>query len=52
MILLIKKRPFLSTWLFQTLASGSVWTEKEKGDDQSLNWNVDNFIQVAKEMVI
>ena len=35
----------------QSLTSGNVWGDKDKNDDQQCGWNVDNFMQVAKELV-
>ena len=35
----------------QSLTSGNVWGDKDKNDDQQSGWNVDNFMQVAKELV-
>lgn len=36
----------------QTLSSGSGWGgDKDKIDDPSSSWNVENFIQVVKDMV-
>ncbi|CAK8681219.1 CCR4-NOT transcription complex subunit 1-like isoform X2 [Clavelina lepadiformis] len=37
--------------LLPALSGGGVWSDnKDKSEDQVISWNVDNFIQVAKEM--